>query len=1424
MSYRLSKRTFMPTLVLTVLLAAVPCEAATYYVDASSGNDANPGTSTSPWKTLGRAKITSTASPRVAYGDTVILRNGRYGGFNLPASALTVWSGELHDPLPDGQQWVTYKAEAGHTDVYFSNISFDFGSTLHILAHAFDGIKIVDPGGRCVYGKGVMGIKLKNMTLIGELDPDALATAKATNIDFLSRNNVVEIDNCEIQGGYRGICVDGYTGNVRITNNNIHNIGVDKIMFGGGRNIVIENNRLHSNALLPTEHPDCIQFYTASDRYETASATNVTIRGNWMYDHSSQGVWTGGSILKNVVFENNLMYNLGNYEWRVYGVHTGVIRNNTIIGERNRITGIIVYGGTFTESSGLLNGVPRNKDITVVNNIFACPYWGDPGVMTYHDHNLFYESGDSPGNSELNSYKYTSMEAIIADVFANPSANDFRPRDGSRAINFGTTATGIYPTDIAGTPRQSAPDAGCFEAGGTTGNQAPVLAPIGNQQVAAGATLTLTISATDADGDALTYSASGLPSGASFSGDTLTWTPTEAQAGNHQVAFTVTDGQLYDSEAIVITVAGTGTDTNNAPNLTDIGNKSVNENEPLSFSISASDSDNDSITYSASGLPSGATFSGQDFNWTPTFDQAGSYQVTFTASDGQDQDSETITITVANVNRAPVMSDLGDQSVDESNTLAFSVSANDPDGDAITYSATGLPSGATFTDSSFSWTPTTDQVGTYDLTIIASDGHLQASDTITLYVVAAGADGTAPTVARMNPEPDAIQVIRNNLVTLHVTDAGKGVKSDSVVIRLDNEIIYQGNVDIYTSATGQCTRSGTWNDYRFIYQPDNPYAFDHTATVAVDASDLAGNTMSTYTYSFMTEMRAFGSNWIVSDNSPTTGQKNRPATVSNATGDIWTVWHAGATGARDIYAASLASGTSAFRIPVPVTTDPTDQCNPDVALSEDGQLYAVWQDNRRGNWDIFLSTSSDGATWTHPVQLTTSDGNETNPAIAIDGQSPYRVCVVWQDDRDGNADIYAACSTNAFTDSTVSRVTTDVADQIDPDVAVDGAGVACIVWTDLRSGQADIYGAALTDSVSANVPIVTTISTQNSPAIAADPSTSALHIAWVDHAPGDADIYYVKSDGLPASPLTGTTIIDDTSGANQFAPAIVCINDANVFACWQDLRSSDTDLFMTELGSGAAKTNVLVGDNSTNTGQSEPAIGVDGYEQPYVVWTDSRDAQTEIYYAGTTFISPNPLDSKHVVAVEGATIGTDPALIDEPSDVSIIVPPGACQCDVRITISEILNPVATPAECLGSYDFGPSGIDFDQPVTVTIPYRFNGDGSSAKPYWYDSLTGAMSQIGITDIQNIVIASDLNALQFKTTHFTPFYLMADTSTSDDGGAVAGFSSDSPGGCSVSATGTGSPKELLVPYGLIAIAMIALRRRDRKRRQSFRTAGG
>ncbi len=238
-----------------------------------------------------------------------------------------------------------------------------------------------------------------------------------------------------------------------------------------------------------------------------------------------------------------------------------------------------------------------------------------------------------------------------------------------------------------------------------------------------------------------------------------------------------------------------------------------------------------------------------------------------------------------------------------------------------------------------------------------------------------------------------------------------------------------------------------------------------------------------------------------------------------------------------------------------------------------------------------------------------------------------------------------------------------------------------------------------------------------------------------------------------------------------------------------------------------------MGDNNTNSGQSEPAIGVNLYGHPYVIWSDDRDQQTQVYYAAGTFIDPEPLDYRLVAASAGATVGTDPAAISKVEDVSIVVPPGACRSDLRVTISRVVNPQVKSLECLGSYDFGPSGIDFDLPVTVTIPYRFSGGKRNARPYWYDALTGALSQQGITEVESVVISSNLNALRFKTTHFTAFYLVAGDSESG-----TAFSDDAGiGGCSISATGKGSPMELLIPYAAIATIMIILRRRDRRRQK-------
>jgi VCBS repeat-containing protein len=88
-------------------------------------------------------------------------------------------------------------------------------------------------------------------------------------------------------------------------------------------------------------------------------------------------------------------------------------------------------------------------------------------------------------------------------------------------------------------------------------NDAPILAAIGNKTVEEGALLTFTASATDVDGDALTFSLLSPPAGATTNPTTgiFNWTPTRTQGpGTYNITVHVTDGVLSDDKSFQITV------------------------------------------------------------------------------------------------------------------------------------------------------------------------------------------------------------------------------------------------------------------------------------------------------------------------------------------------------------------------------------------------------------------------------------------------------------------------------------------------------------------------------------------------------------------------------------------------------------------------------------------------------------------------------------------------------------------------------------------------------------------------------------------------------------------------------------------------------------------------------------------------------
>ena len=273
-----------------------------------------------------------------------------------------------------------------------------------------------------------------------------------------------------------------------------------------------------------------------------------------------------------------------------------------------------------------------------------------------------------------------------------------------------------------------------------TVNQAPVLEQISNQTVNAGSTIRFAVNATDPDGDSLTYSLLlDLPDNAMFNTTTriFSWTPGSGQLGSYIVTFAVSDGMLHDSKSVQITV---NDNNNHAPIIGPVADVSVNQKEVLKVQVTASDPDGDYLIYSASNLPAGASFdpATRQFTWSPAYNQVGNYRVTFRVSDRTLSSSRDATFTVIKVNKAPYFT-LGPETTltfDEGSQIRLNINAADWNHDVITYSATDLPTGATVNSAAhiFSWTPGYDQAGTYNITLIVSDGTLQSSKLLRIII------------------------------------------------------------------------------------------------------------------------------------------------------------------------------------------------------------------------------------------------------------------------------------------------------------------------------------------------------------------------------------------------------------------------------------------------------------------------------------------------------------------------------------------------------------------------------------------------------------------------------------------------------------------------------------------------------------------
>lgn len=243
---------------------------------------------------------------------------------------------------------------------------------------------------------------------------------------------------------------------------------------------------------------------------------------------------------------------------------------------------------------------------------------------------------------------------------------------------------------------------------------------------------------------------------------------------------------------------------NRPPTLSVPASVGAAEGAAIAFTVQATDPDGDVITIGALNRPVGSVLvdlgtGSAQFSWTPGFDQAGTYTVTFTAHDakGADAQPKQVSLVIDNVNRAPSAAPGGPYTGVVNVAVVFlGTGSSDPDGDALTYhwifgdGATGVGLNPAHAYGAG---------GSYPVTLQVSDGALTS---------------TANTVASIQDVFQARAFVEGGNKT---TKLGSGrattcVEIEPVAGAYSNSSVVAGSVVMISAGTGSVDRISAIGD------------------------------------------------------------------------------------------------------------------------------------------------------------------------------------------------------------------------------------------------------------------------------------------------------------------------------------------------------------------------------------------------------------------------------------------------------------------------------------------------------------------------------------------------------------------------------------------------------------------------------------
>ena len=854
--------------------------------------------------------------------------------------------------------------------------------------------------------------------------------------------------------------------------------------------------------------------------------------------------------------------------------------------------------------------------------------------------------------------------------------------------------------------------------------------------------------ATDADGDALTYSLSGTDA-TRFTIDPNTGdvrfreAPDAENPGDddndnvYDITVTASDDDNSTDHDVAITVTNIN---DNTPSFTSPDSANVAENETLAYTAVATDADGDDLSYSLSGTDA-ARFTidpatgAVRFIAAPDFENPGDddddnvYDITVTASDDDSSTNHDVTITVTNENDNDPLFNSGNsagvaenQNVD---SVVYTAMATDADGDTLSYSLSGTDAARFTIDPNtgavrFIASPdfeNPDDVGgnnVYDITVTASDDDNSTDHDVAITVT--NINDNTPSFT----SPDSANVAENE--TLAYTAVATDADGDDLSYSLSGTDAVRFTINPVTGAVS------------FMEAPDfeNPddAGGDNVYNITVTASDDTNESNHDVAITVTNE----------NDNDPIFISGNSVGVLENQPVDsvVYTAIAADADGDTLTY---RLSGTDASLFTIdPTTGDIRFVTVPDVEAPGDA--------NRDNIYEITVTASDDTNDIAQAVAITVTNVNEDAPSFT----SPDSASVA-----ENQTVAYTAAATDADGDPLIYGLSgTDAAlFTIDPATGV----VSFITPPDFEdpgdAGGNNIYNITVTasdgdNSTNHNVAITVTNENDNDPSFTSDASASvaenqtAAYTAVATDADGDSLRYSLS--GTDAALFT----IDPTTGAVRFTAAPDFENpgdddDDNVY----DITVTVSD----GMNSADHAVAITVTNENDNTPSFTSGASVSVMENQsadsvfYTAQATDEDGDALTYSLSGTdaarfTIDPATGEVRFIAAPDFENPGDDDD--DNVYDITVTASDGAAANDVDQTVAITVTnendntPVfSSPASAEVAENQSAATVVYTAAATDadgdTLGYSLSG--TDAGLFTIDATTGAVSFVAPPDFEN-----------------------------------------------------------------------------------------